>query len=303
MFAGISPRYDLLNRVLSFGVDRSWRRRAVEAVLDGNRSGRGSPGAARVLDLCCGTGDLSIALAREGVRVTGADFCHEMLVIGRAKVAEISPPAGVGMTEADALRLPFPDATFEGATVAFGVRNLQDLDAGLAEILRVLKPGGRLAVLEFGRPRGAVVGSLYSFYLNLFVPIAGRLMSGSREAYDWLSSSIQAFPDQSAFPSRLVRAGFTDVRSENLTFGIAALYVARKAGGVGSARRDASGPEGEVGTPAQPLAAIGSPRRPKTPPHIVRYADWRAPLAIRFATHTHVVHARSRTAWISVATV
>jgi demethylmenaquinone methyltransferase/2-methoxy-6-polyprenyl-1,4-benzoquinol methylase len=229
MFAGISPRYDLLNRLLSFGVDRGWRRKAVEAVVDGNRSGRGGPGAARVLDLCCGTGDLSIALAREGVRVTGADFCHEMLVIARAKAAGIHQPTGtIGMTEADALRLPFPDATFEGATVAFGVRNLQDLDAGLAEFLRVLKPGGRLAVLEFGRPQGPVVGSFYSLYLNLFVPIVGRLISGSREAYDWLSTSIQAFPDQTAFPSRLERAGFLEVRCENLTFGVAALYVARK---------------------------------------------------------------------------
>ncbi|MBI3448515.1 MAG: bifunctional demethylmenaquinone methyltransferase/2-methoxy-6-polyprenyl-1,4-benzoquinol methylase UbiE [Acidobacteria bacterium] len=219
LFAGISPRYDLINRILSLGVDRSWRLRTVRAVRDA------ATGDA-VLDLCCGTGDLSVALALGGLRVTGADFCHEMLVIGRAKAARQNER--VEFIAADALTLPFPDATFEGATVAFGVRNLADLDAGLSEIRRVLKPGAPLAVLEFGRPRGAVMGPLYAVYLNAFVPVVGRLISGSREAYDWLSSSIQAFPDQEAFPRRLERAGFTSVRVEELTFGIAALYVARK---------------------------------------------------------------------------
>ncbi|HZE88690.1 MAG TPA: bifunctional demethylmenaquinone methyltransferase/2-methoxy-6-polyprenyl-1,4-benzoquinol methylase UbiE [Verrucomicrobiae bacterium] len=220
LFAGISARYDLINRILSFGIDRSWRLRAVRAVRDA------ATGDA-VLDLCCGTGDLSLALARGGLRVTGADFCHEMLVIGRAKSSRRNER--VELIAADALKLPFSDATFAGATVAFGVRNLEDLDAGLAEIQRVLKPGAPLAVLEFGRPRGAVTGPLYTLYLNAFVPVAGRMISGSREAYEWLSSSIQAFPDQAAFPRRLERAGFTSVRVEELTFGIAALYVGRKA--------------------------------------------------------------------------
>lgn len=235
LFAGISPRYDLLNRLLSLGMDRAWRRRTAAAVLDGLAPAGGAP--RRILDLCSGTGDLAIELAHAGLEVTGADFCHEMLVIGREKAGRIRerdgrPRSAITMAEADALRLPFPDATFSGAAIAFGVRNLEDLDAGLREFHRVLKPGGRLAVLEFGRPRGAVIGALYSIYLNLAVPIVGRLVSGSREAYAWLSSSIQAFPDQAAFPDRLKRAGFTDVRAQSLTFGIAALYVGRKAAGI-----------------------------------------------------------------------
>jgi len=241
IFAGISPRYDLLNRLLSLGVDRGWRRRAVSALTAGPPD-PGIPGReARVLDICCGTGDLSLDLAKAGLEVTGADFCHEMLVIGRSKAAARGSGESRGrvrLAEADALRLPFRDGAFSGATVAFGVRNLQDLDAGLAEMRRVIGAGGRLAVLEFGRPQGAIVGPLYLLYLNVVVPIVGRLLSGSREAYGWLSSSIQAFPDQAAFPARLERAGFTEVRVESLTFGIAALYV-----GTAPARPVAEGPE------------------------------------------------------------
>jgi len=183
------------------------------------------------LDMCCGTGDLSLDLAASGYRVTGIDFCHEMLAIARRKAARNARlPGGAAfrVAEADALRLPFRDGTFAVAAVAFGVRNLEDLDAGLREIARVLAAGGRLAVLEFGRPRAPVVGTLYSAYLRGFVPLLGRLISGDGGAYAYLSSSIQAFPDQSEFPERLRRAGFTDVRCEDLTLGVAALYTATK---------------------------------------------------------------------------
>ena len=229
IFAAISSRYDLLNRVLSLGTDRRWRDRAVAAVTDGV-SGSNAP---RILDVCCGTGDLTLALAGTGAWVAGADFCHEMLVLGREKAAHLRATLGrsngaVHLAEADALRLPFRDGAFAGVTVAFGVRNLSDLGAGLKELLRVLEPGGRLAILEFGRPRGRAIGALYALYLNVYVPVAGRLLSGSRDAYEWLASSIQAFPDQSLFPERLGRAGFTEIRAESLTFGIAALYVATK---------------------------------------------------------------------------
>lgn len=222
MFAGITPRYDLLNRVLSLGVDRRWRRRAVESL---SRDGRPRAGA-RALDVCCGTGDLSADLASAGWRVTGVDFCHEMLVAGAGKPALSG--AGVRLAEGDALRLPFPDETFAAATVAFGVRNWQDLDAGLSELRRVLEPGGTLAVLEFGRPAGGAMKPLYHLYLNAIVPFVGRALSGNAGAYRYLATTIQAFPDQRRFPAHLERAGFGAVQVEDLTSGIAALYVARR---------------------------------------------------------------------------
>jgi demethylmenaquinone methyltransferase/2-methoxy-6-polyprenyl-1,4-benzoquinol methylase len=222
MFAGITPRYDLLNRVLSMGVDRRWRRRAVAAL---SRDGSPRPGA-RALDACCGTGDLSAELASAGYRVTGVDFCHEMLVAGAGKKALLG--AGVRLAEGDALHLPFPDAAFSAATVAFGVRNWQDLDAGLRELRRVLEPGGKLAILEFGRPPGGAMKPLYHLYLNAIVPVVGRALSGNAGAYRYLATTIQAFPDQRKFPAHLERAGFGGVRVEDLTSGIAALYVARR---------------------------------------------------------------------------
>lgn len=229
MFAGIARRYDLLNRLLSLGIDRGWRRRTVRR-LDppAGRGGKAIDGPPpRVLDLCCGTGDLSLALSDGGFRVTGLDFCHEMLVLGRAKAAGRSG-GPVGLAEGDALHLPFPEGIFSGTTVAFGVRNLEDLPAGLLEILRVLRPGGRLAVLEFGRPRGPVLSRLYHLYLNGLVPLVGRLISGNGGAYSYLSTSIQGFPDQTIFPGHLAEAGYVDIHVEELTGGIANLYTARK---------------------------------------------------------------------------
>jgi len=222
MFSGISPRYDLLNRLLSLGIDRGWRRRTVAALRNGGPEGPG-----RALDLCCGTGDLALELASGGFRVTGVDFCHEMLVRGRQKARGAE---AVRLAEGDALRLPFPDGVFTAASVAFGIRNLQDMDAGLAEMARVLRPGGRLAVLEFGRPRGWLLPLLYKVYLNAWVPVVGRLVSGDRAAYGYLASSIQAFPDVSVVEGRLLRAGFSRVEIEPLTGGIAWLYLATKPG-------------------------------------------------------------------------
>lgn len=228
MFAGISPRYDLLNRLLSLGVDRGWRARTVAALSPSVRSAcRSRENAPPALDICCGTGDLSLELAGGGFAVTGVDFCHEMLVLGRSK-AQRNGRHTLRLAEADALSLPFRDGSFEAATVAFGVRNLQDLAVGLGEMMRVLRPGGRLAVLEFGRPRGFLLSLLYRVYLSSFVPLVGRLVSGDVQAYTYLSTSIRGFHDQTIFPRLLRDSGFSDVRVEELTGGIANLYLARK---------------------------------------------------------------------------
>ena len=228
MFAGISPRYDLLNRLLSLGIDRRWRARTVAALGPPSRSaGTARENTPPALDVCCGTGDLVLGLAAGGFAVTGVDFCHEMLLAGRRKT--LGRDRGpVRLAEADALSLPFRDGCFQAATVAFGVRNLQDLAAGLGELRRVLRPGGRLAVLEFGRPRGPLLAPLYRLYLNGLVPLVGRLVSGDGEAYAYLSTSIRGFHDQSVFPRHLRDSRFRDIRVEELTGGIANLYLARK---------------------------------------------------------------------------
>jgi demethylmenaquinone methyltransferase/2-methoxy-6-polyprenyl-1,4-benzoquinol methylase len=213
MFSAISGRYDLLNRVLSLGTDRSWRRRTCELL--------GVAPGMLAADLCCGTGDLALALAARGARVVAADFSHEML----ARAAAKGTPR---VTEADSLKLPFRDATFDRVTVGFGARNLQDLRAGLAEIHRVLKPGGVAGILEFARPTPAPFRILYHTYLKLLVPALGALLSGKGSAYSYLSSSIRDFPDQSRMTALLLDSGFAPVRHVDFARGIAALYIAQR---------------------------------------------------------------------------
>jgi demethylmenaquinone methyltransferase/2-methoxy-6-polyprenyl-1,4-benzoquinol methylase len=215
MFTAIAPRYDLLNHLLSLNVDRRWRRIAVarlgwEARPDGT-----------YLDLCAGTMDLAAALAGcPGFRgrVIGADFVVPMLARGRGKSSHAAP---VG---ADALALPFPAASFDGAMVGFGVRNLADLDAGLAEAARVLKPGARFVVLEFTTPRFAPLRAAYLFYFQRVLPLIGRAVSKHTDAYSYLPESVLAFPDPDALAARFRAAGFHDVRYELLTGGICAVH-------------------------------------------------------------------------------
>ena len=215
MFAAIAPRYDLLNHLLSLNVDRRWRRAAVarlgwEAKPDGV-----------YLDLCAGTLDLAAALAHSpGFRgtVVGADFVVEMLARGRGKAARARPVA------ADALDLPFPDAHFDGAMVAFGVRNLADLDAGLREAARVLKPGARFVVLEFATPRVAPLRALYLFYFRRLLPAIGRAVSKHRDGYSYLPESVLEFPEPDRLAGRLEGAGFSNVAYELLTGGICAVH-------------------------------------------------------------------------------
>ena len=226
MFTAIAPRYDLLNHVLSCNVDRLWWRRTARTfghILD-------RPDA-RVLDLCCGTGDMTFALRREagksGAQILGADFSHAMLQrAGEKSAAGASRP---GWIEADALRLPFPDKHFDLVTSAFGFRNLADYDAGLREIVRVLRPGGECGILECATPKGAM-GVLYSVYFKQILPRVGTLVSGVRGPYSYLPASVERFPKPDEMIQRMRRAGFAEASWTPFTFGIAGLHWGRKVG-------------------------------------------------------------------------
>ena len=217
IFSEIAPRYDLLNHVLSMNIDRSWRRKAVN-LLDWERQKDG-----RFLDACAGTYDLSLELAgRTGFsgKVFSSDFAQPMLVVGKSKIAS-SPIAAVC---GDSLELPFPDDTFEGATVGFGVRNLSDLDRGLREFKRVLRPGAKLVILEFTVPPNPIMRAGYMMYFNHVLPIVGRIVSGHPWAYTYLPESVKEFPGPSELADRMTAAGFTDAKWKLLTGGIAAIH-------------------------------------------------------------------------------
>jgi demethylmenaquinone methyltransferase/2-methoxy-6-polyprenyl-1,4-benzoquinol methylase len=217
MFARISPRYDLLNHLLSGNIDKRWRRIVVEKLRP-----LLSPDS-KVLDVACGTGDLSIALFENiGARVTGVDFCRPMLERAARK------PSQVAYVEGDALQLPFGDGVFDAVTIAFGLRNLSSVEQGLNELRRVLKPNGWAAILEFSRPVVPGFRSLAAVYCTRLLPRIGGIISGSRSAYEYLPDSVSRFPDQETLLAMMRAAGFADVGFENLTGGIAALHTGRK---------------------------------------------------------------------------
>ena len=219
MFATIAKRYDLLNHLLSGNVDKRWRRIVANRVRD-----KLSSRSASVLDVACGTGDLSLALFEiTGAGVVGTDFCRPMLDIAAGKMS-----GRVRLIEGDALELPFRDGTFDVATIAFGLRNLSNVEGGLAELSRVVKPGGWVAVLEFSRPANAILRPLFGFYFRKLLPWVGGIISGSRGAYTYLPTSVQKFPDQSQLSLMMQRAGLDHVEYENLTGGIAALHMGRR---------------------------------------------------------------------------
>lgn len=215
MFARVAHRYDLANHLLSFGIDRLWRRRVVHLV----RPVLLRPNA-RVLDLCCGTGDLMVALGRaRGAPVMGSDFCHPMLLAASRK--DNRAP----LIEADGLMLPFPNASFDLITIAFGFRNFANYEAGLVELRRVLKPGGLLAILEFSQPPNRLLRALYNWYSGRVLPRIGGMISGSRDAYEYLPSSVRKFPDAPELATMMEAARFSKVSYERRTFGVVAIHL------------------------------------------------------------------------------
>jgi demethylmenaquinone methyltransferase/2-methoxy-6-polyprenyl-1,4-benzoquinol methylase len=222
MFGSIAPRYDLLNHLLSMNIDRYWRSRTVARVSHV----LSKPGA-KVLDVCCGTGDLMLALeARSRATVLGSDFCHPMLVAARHKVEQRRFRSA--LFEADALRLPLADASLDLVTIAFGFRNLANYQHGLLELLRVLKPGGLAAILEFSTPPNPLLAGLYGFYSRAILPTIGGLISGSKEAYSYLPESVRKFPGAADLADQMRLAGFANVRFERMTAGIVALHLGER---------------------------------------------------------------------------
>jgi demethylmenaquinone methyltransferase/2-methoxy-6-polyprenyl-1,4-benzoquinol methylase len=217
-FDGIADRYDLLNRIISLGIDQKWRRKTV-------RSLEAKPGD-RILDLATGTADLSIMTARmvPGVSVTGVDPSSRMLAVGQRKLAEKELTEEIELQIGDAQGLPFEDNAFAGTTIAFGIRNVPDRLQGLKEMARVTQPGGRVAILELSEPEGGIMGPMARFHVHTLVPFIGGILSGAKE-YRYLQESIAAFPPASEFSDMMVEAGLDIVNVESLTFGVAHLYV------------------------------------------------------------------------------
>lgn len=222
MFDAIAPRYDLLNRLLSFGIDRRWRTFAVRQLQ--------LPEQGMVLDIATGTGDVALEIAAQtgaGVKIVGADFTQGMLVQGLPKIAATRFAERIRLVNAPCEELPYAADTFDGVTIAFGIRNVVDRVAGLAEMCRVLRPGGRVVILEFSNPKNKLFRELYYFYFRKLLPLIGGLFS-RRSAYQYLPDSVLEFPDQEQFKGLMADAGFGDLRHYDLTGGIATVYVGDK---------------------------------------------------------------------------
>ena len=222
MFGAIAPRYDFLNRLLSFGVDRRWRKKAVRLL----KYQEGS----RILDVATGTGDVALEIAGAtpaSVTITGADFCKEMVELGQLKVADSPYADRIELKVAPCEDLPFPSNTFDSVTIAFGIRNVVDRTLGLAEMWRVVRPGGRLIILEFSTPRSQLFRQIYYFYFRRLLPMIGGLFS-KFNAYQYLPDSVLEFPSHEEFSRMIAEAGFRNIHLHELTFGIATIYVGEK---------------------------------------------------------------------------
>jgi demethylmenaquinone methyltransferase/2-methoxy-6-polyprenyl-1,4-benzoquinol methylase len=222
MFDGIAGKYDFLNHFLSMGIDKGWRKKAIREVA--------AIRPTAILDVATGTGDLAIAAAKAipGSSITGVDISKGMLDVGVKKVAELQLDGRIRLSEGDSEALPFADASFDVVMCAYGVRNFENLEAGLREMQRVLRPGGKVVILEFSQPRRFPVAQLYKFYFRYILPAIGKLVSKHSRAYTYLPESVAAFPEGSAFTQMLTRCGFREPEARALTLGITSLYVGHK---------------------------------------------------------------------------
>ncbi len=221
MFDRIAPQYDFLNHTLSFGIDKIWRRKAIQLIS------KYSPET--ILDVATGTGDFAIAALKSGAKkITGIDISKEMVAIGLEKVRKLGLEEKIVLMTGDSEAIQFPDQSFDAATVAFGVRNFENLSVGLKELFRVLKQGGILCVLEFSKPRNPLVRFGYKFYSSHLMPWLGRKISGDPAAYTYLPESVQGFPDGENFITFMRKSGFEKIHEYRLTFGIASIYIGEK---------------------------------------------------------------------------
>lgn len=221
MFDQIAPKYDFLNHTLSFGIDKSWRRKAIRLIA-GN-----SPQT--ILDVATGTGDFAIAALKSGAqKITGIDLSKEMIAVGIEKIRKMGLSDRIDLQVGDSESIRFPDGSFDAATVAFGVRNFENLGRGLDELFRVLKPGGTLCVLEFSMPRNPLIRTCYRFYSKYLLPWFGRAVSGDKSAYTYLPESVREFPDGEKFITFMRQSGFGQIAEYRLTFGVATIYIGRK---------------------------------------------------------------------------
>lgn len=221
MFDNISGQYDSLNHILSLGIDKGWRKKAVREAL--------ALSPQRILDVATGTGDQAIALVKAGVpKVTGLDLSRGMLDVGIQKIARLNWDDRIDMIQGDSENLPFDDAQFDAITVSFGVRNFENLNRGLQEMARVLKPGGKMIILEFSKPRGWIIAPIFRLYSNQILPRLGRWISKDPSAYTYLPESVEAFPSDDAFLSHLEASGLHQCKQRRLTFGIASIYTGIK---------------------------------------------------------------------------
>ncbi len=221
MFDSIAPKYDFLNRSLSLGMDILWRKRTIKSLREVEPKS--------ILDVATGTCDLAIeSLSLKPEKVTGVDISAEMLEVGRKKLAQLGLTEKILLKKADSEKLPFSDASFDAVTVAFGVRNFENLQSGISQMYRVLRPGGKIAILEFSKPKAFPFKQVYNFYFNYILPKLGGMISKSKNAYTYLPESVKHFPENDAFTAYLHKAGFKQTKIEPLTFGICTLYTGIK---------------------------------------------------------------------------